>query len=180
MDSKQMRGSSVTVGLVLIVLGLFFFATTQGIIPGTWFNLNWEVIWPVMMIMLGAAIFVGALSRVGQPRAAAATFGSLVVLLGAFFFATTVGFISWEDQGRLWPIYPLTLGVALLIGYLMSGLEQRGYLISGLLVASIGLVLLVVALTNTYLYLSQIWPLALMFLGVLMIVRRPTQTPRHR
>jgi hypothetical protein len=175
MESRHIRGSNLTVGLILIVLGVFF-AVTQGAIPSPWFNLNWEVGWPMMMILLGGAIFAGAFSRVGQARAAAATFGSVVILIGAFFLATTLGFVSWEDQGRLWPIYPLSVGVGLLIGYLLSGLDLRNYLIGGLIVGFVSLILLTVTLTNTYLYLSQIWPMALILMGVLLIVMRPTQT----
>jgi hypothetical protein len=180
MDGKRMRDSGLTAGLVLIVLGLFFFATIQGVIPGTWLNLNWNVLWPLLMILIGAAIVVGALARVGPGRSAGATFGTLVVLVGAFFFATTLGYISWEDQGRLWPLYPLSLGLALLVGYLASGLEQRGYLISGLIIAPISVLLLAVALTQTYLYLSHVWPLALILVGVLLIVLRPNQTWHRR
>jgi len=175
MERNREGNTGWIAGLVLIVLGLFFFATTQGMIPWNWLNVDWNVIWPVLMVLIGAGIFVQAFSRVGQPRAVAATFGSLVVMLGAFFGATTLGYLSWSDQGTLWPIYPLSLGVAFLIGYVMAGMEQRSYLIAGLIITPISLLLLAVALTNTYLYLSQVWPLALILLGVLLLVLRPTQ-----
>ena len=38
--------------------------------------------------------------------------GTIPLLVGAFFFATTIGILSWEDQGRLWPVYLLIVGVA--------------------------------------------------------------------
>lgn len=180
MDSQPMRRSRLTSGLVLIVLGVFFFALMQGMIPWDWLNLNWSVLWPGAMILLGGAIFAGAFARVGQPRTAAAMFGALVVLLGLFFFATTLGYLAWEDQGRLWPIYPLSLGLALLVGYVVSGLEERNYLISGLAVGGISLLLLAISLTQTYLYISQVWPIALILVGVLLIVLRPNQPLRRR
>jgi hypothetical protein len=175
MERRRAQNSSLLAGLVLIVLGLFFFAGTQGLIPWNWLNLDWSVVWPVLMILIGAAILAGAFSRVGQAQAVAGLFGSLVVMLGAFFFATTLGYIAWEDQGTLWPINPLALGLAFLVGYLLSGLEQRSYLISGLIITPIALILLLIALTNTYLYLSQAWPLALILVGVLLLVLRPNQ-----
>lgn len=180
MDSQPMRRSPLTIGLVLLLLGVFFFAVMQGMISGDWLNLNWPVLWPVVTILLGGAIFAGAFGRVGQLRTAAAAFGALVVVLGLFVFATTLGYLAWEDQGRLWPIYPLSLGVALLVGYAVSGLEERIYLISGLAVGVISLLLLAISLTQTYLYISQLWPIALIIIGVLLLVLQPNQPLRRR
>jgi hypothetical protein len=180
MHSQPLRGSNRPIGLVLIVLGLVFFAITQGLISWDWLNLNWSVLWPAVTILLGGAIFAGAFTRVGQTRTAAATFGAMVVLLGLFFFATTLGYLAWEDQGRLWPIYPLSLGLALLVGYVVSGQQDRSYLISGLAVGVISLILLAITVTQTYLYVTQVWPIALIIVGVLLIMLRPDRTLRRR
>jgi hypothetical protein len=145
---------------------------------GAWNGLSLAegMIWPVLLMLLGGAIFARAFSRVGQSRIVAATVGALVVLLGGFFLVATLGFLSWADQGRLWPVYPLSLGLALLAGYVVAGQQDRGYLISGLAIGAVSLILLAIAVTQTYVYVSQIWPIALIIAGLLWIGLRPTRT----
>ena len=40
MERRRAQNSSLIAGLVLIVLGLFFFAGTQALIPWNWLNLD--------------------------------------------------------------------------------------------------------------------------------------------
>ena len=64
-------------------------------------------------------VFLVASSLTYNPvmRSSLAFVGTIPLLVGIFFQAITLEFISWEDQGRLWPIYPLIVGVASLAAY---------------------------------------------------------------
>src|SRR5437868_1840728 len=127
MDSKQYNYGGVISGAVLIVLGLVFLAATQGFL-----DLDWGNIWPVLPMLAGAAILAQAFLTDDKKRRAGLWLGGTIPLLvGAFFFATTTGILSWSDQGTLWPVYPLIVGVAFFAAYFASGREQAGLAIPG-------------------------------------------------
>jgi hypothetical protein len=167
METKYYRSSSVVIGLMLIVLGLAFFAATQGA-----FGLDWGNIWPLFPIVVGIGLLVAAfVADNANSRAGLVVPGTIALLLGSFFLATTTGILSWSDQGTLWPIYPLIVGVSLLAAYAVSGFRQPGYLIPGLIVSMVGLVFLGVVLTGTaYDYIGKIWPIFVIIAGVLILV----------
>ena len=104
-----------------------------------------------------------------------------ILLLGTFFFATTTGVLSWSDQGSLWPIYPLIVGVAFFAAYFASGREQAGYLVPGAILSLVGLVFLGITLTGaSYDYIGKIWPIFLIIAGVILLVGpRLRWTERH-
>lgn len=52
------RNPSVFWGLVLVLLGFLFLLANTGVLN----NLNWDIIWPVFLIALGAWLLLG---RVG-------------------------------------------------------------------------------------------------------------------
>ncbi len=167
METQSYRNPSAIGGVVLIVLGVLLFASTQGL-----FDFAWGALWPALLIVAGLALIATAwANNPGPARAGGVTFGTIVLLLGSFFFATTLDLLSWDSQGILWPVYPLIVGLGLLAGYLASGREQRGYLISGLIVAAVGGICLVFTLTDTAAYLKYIWPLFLVAAGVLLLFR---------
>jgi hypothetical protein len=143
------------------------------------FSLNDETLtflatyWPVVPILVGAALLTMAVMADGQGRRAAlVTFGTIPLLMGLFLFATTLGILDWDAQGTLWPLYPLIIGVSLLAGFLVSGTGNRGLLISGLGFASIGAIFLGITLYGDYSLLGQIWPVYLIIAGLLMLVPR--------
>jgi len=47
-------------GIILLVGGFYFLRNTLGLDIG---DLDWDMIWPLAVIVLGAAILVGALER---------------------------------------------------------------------------------------------------------------------
>jgi hypothetical protein len=183
MTINRTSNSRLVLGTVLIILGLLAFIGTLGI----WnfdrlFNwIDWNIVWPAAMILLGLAILSGTfLTPGGRPHPGSATFGTIVTLLGIFFLATTLGYLSWSDQGVLWPIYPLVVGIGLLVGYFTAQREQPGYLVGGLVTGTIGLAFLAVSVTNSYQYMSMIWPLALILGGVLLLAVRPRPNTLNR
>ena len=83
---------------------------------------------------------------------------------------TTNGILSWSDQGTLWPIYPLVVGLAFLAAYLASGFKMIGYLIPGVILSLVGLVFLGIYWTGApYEYIGNIWPIFLILAGVLIL-----------
>jgi hypothetical protein len=165
--SRQRNNSSIALGVSLIVVGLVFFAVTQGM-----FGLDWGNIWPVFPMLGGLLLLIFASSlRDRGRRAGLVLAGTIPLLLGMFFLATTMGIVSWSDQGVLWPIYPLIAGLACFAAYIASEREQSGYLIPGAVLSLVGIVFLVILLTSaTGSYIARLWPLALIIAGVVVLV----------
>ena len=166
MESKNYSKSSVVGGVVLILLGLIFFVAEQGM-----FGLDWGSIWPLFPMALGVGLLAMAVVA-DNPRARAGLVlpGTIALLLGAFFMATTTGILSWSDQGTLWPVYPLIVGVSFLTAYLASGFAQIGYLIPGVILSLVGLVFLGITWAGvSYDYIGKIWPIFLILAGVLIL-----------
>jgi hypothetical protein len=167
MNTKQYSNSSVIGGILLIALGLVFFAVTQGFL-----NLSWGNIWPAFLVIVGVVALAQGFATDDPKRRTGQVFGgTLLTLLGGFFFATTLDLISWGDQGSLWPIYPLIVGVSFFAAYFASGREQNGYLIPAAILTLVGVVFLAFILTGTsYALIGKLWPLFLIIGGVLMLV----------
>ncbi|HEY0070227.1 MAG TPA: hypothetical protein VGE04_09695 [Chloroflexia bacterium] len=167
MDTKGYLNISMVGGLVLIVLGVILFAVTQGA-----FNLNWGNIWPPLIMLAGVVILVRAFrARDAGARSGMVLGGTILLLLGAFFFATTVGLISWGDQGALWPMYPLIVGVAFFAAYFASGRETSAYLVPGVILTLVAVVFLGIILSgSSYAILGRLWPIFLVIGGVLLLV----------
>lgn len=167
MDTRNYRNGSMIVGVLLIVLGVVFFAVTQGA-----FGISWENMWPLFPALFGLVVLALAFTAHSPTsRALLVAGGTIPFLIGLFFFATTTGVLSWEDQGILWPVYPLIVGVACIAAYFASDREQPWYLWPGGICALVGAAFLTITLTGTpYSYFDKIWPLFLILAGVLLMV----------
>ncbi|HEX8600666.1 MAG TPA: DUF5668 domain-containing protein [Chloroflexia bacterium] len=177
MDTKGYQNSSVAGGLTLIVLGLIFFAVTQGAL-----DLNWGNVWPAFIMLAGVAALVRAFT-VSDVRARSGIVlgGMIPLLLGAFFFAITLGLISWGDQGTLWPIYPLIVGVAFFAAYFASGRQMTGYLIPGGILTLVALAFLGIMLSDaSFGAIGKLWPIFLIFGGLLLLVLPRVSRPDTR
>jgi hypothetical protein len=166
METRTQNYASMVGGIVLILLGIIFFAVTQGA-----FDLNWGSIWPIFPMLAGLGlIMLGFTTESPQSRGALVFSGSIPLLVGAFFFATTTGIFSRGDQGTLWPVYPLIVGVAFFAGYLASGMRNVYFLIPGAMLVLVSLVFFAVTLTDSYDLLGKLWPIFLIAAGVLILV----------
>jgi hypothetical protein len=175
MQSRQISNGATVAGIIMIVLGLVFFVATQGV-----FNLDWGSIWPIFPILVGGAILTMAFTSDNPAgRAGAVIGGTIPLLIGAFFFAVTMGVFSWSDMGTLWPVFPIIVGLAFVAGYFAGNREQPGLLWPAAIIGGIGLVFLFITTTSIgYGILAQLWPLALIAVGVLMLVPRIWRTTR--
>ena len=164
MDTRQRDAGTTIGGLVLIVLGVVFFVVTQGA-----FDLDWGNIWPIFPTLGGLLLLAMAFfSQSATQRNSLVFAGTIPLLLGFFFFATTRDILSWG----LWPIYPLVVGVAFMAAYFSSGFTQRNYLIPGFILVAVGMVFMGIVLADAYDVLSRIWPIFMIIAGVLLLAGR--------
>ena len=169
MQTRQASNGTMVAGIILIVLGLVFFVATQGM-----FNFDWGNIWPIFPMLVGAGIIAMAFTADSTGgRVGAVIGGTIPLLVGAFFFAITMGAFEWGDMGALWPVFPIIVGLAFVAGYFAGDREQPGLLWSAAIIGGIGLLFLFITTTSVgYGILAQLWPLALIAVGVLMLVPR--------
>jgi hypothetical protein len=173
MDSR--RNSAIVPAVILIAIGIVLLLVNTGALP----NLNLTHLWPAFPALLGAALllqfFVGGMRDPGL-----VTGGTIFLLVGLFFFLFTLrldvpgmGRIGWGDMARLWPVFPTIVGVALLLQWLAGGLRDHGLLIPVAILLIVGLAGFGFTLADlpTFKILSDYWPVLLILLGLLVIVR---------
>ena len=107
--------------------------------------------------------------------------GIILIVLGIVFFVVTLGAfdLTWSNMGTLWPVFPIIVGLAFVAGYFAGGREEPGLLWAAAIIGGIGLVFLFITGTAVgYGVLAQLWPIALIILGLLMLVPRIRRTTR--
>jgi hypothetical protein len=175
MQTRQVSNGATVAGIILIVLGVVFFVATQGV-----FDLDWSNIWPIFPMLVGAGIIAIAFTADNPgARAGAVIGGTIPLLVGAFFFAVTMGAFQWGDMGTLWPVFPIIVGLAFVAGYFAGNREQPGLLWPAAIIGGIGVIFLIITATSVgYGIITQLWPLVLIAAGVLMLIPRIWRTSR--
>jgi FtsH-binding integral membrane protein len=158
--------SAVIPGLLLIALGAWLLAGTLGVrLP------SFETLWPVLLIVFGLA-FVFQFFAEGRRSEGLVFTGVASTLLGAFFLAITLGPLTWNDAGRLWPAYVLIAGLAFLAQWLVRP-SQRGLLVPALLALAVGAAALALTLglvrADVARQITRLWPLLLIVLGLALL-----------
>jgi hypothetical protein len=147
-------------GLGLIGLGIAFIVAQV---------VGWENFWPVFPLV-GGLVFFGGYIGSGFKDAGLVFVGTAAVLIGLFFFGFTFGPWEWEEMSRLWPGFPLIGGVAFIALFLAERARDVGALGVGLAAIIVG----VVGLGYTHDYVSddivKLWPLLIVFVGLLILV----------
>lgn len=157
--------NSEVFGIFLTVLGVLFLLVNNNFV---WFG--WDALWPLIPLLFGVFMLRDYHAR----RSPQQLFrGSLLVLLGLFFFLFSAGIMGWDAMQALWPTIPLIIGICLLI-LSFAAAEAPPVLF--------GIVFIVFAIVS-YLAGSEvierrisepfirIWPLALVGAGVLVYLR---------
>lgn len=147
-------------------LGLFFLAITVG--PLRWSDLgDW---WPIFPMIGGLAfITTFAFGREREPGLLVPGLGGFLV--GCFFFLYTLGVLDWDDMGLHWPAFPLIGGLTFL-GLWLADMRKVGILIPAGLGIAVGVFGFIDTLWGiSFLWLFDAWPIALILLGLIIIVR---------
>ncbi|MGH2521265.1 MAG: LiaI-LiaF-like domain-containing protein [Anaerolineales bacterium] len=160
------RRSAIIPGLILILLGGWLLAQNLGVgLPGL------DQLWPGFPLFFGLAFllqfFLG-----GRTDDGLVFVGVAATLIGAFFFAFTLGLLHWSDMGRYWPVFVLIGGAAFLAQWVVRP-SQRGLLIPALMALLVGGVALLLTLGRASPALveqvTKLWPLALIVAGLLTL-----------
>jgi hypothetical protein len=169
MDAKPLRDGSTAVGVLLIVLGIIFFVATQGV-----FDLDWGTIWPVFPMLAGSVlIFFGLMSQVKQVRTWMVFAGTIPLLVGLFFFLINTGVLEPGSSGRMWPVFPMIVGLAFLAAFFASGMVYKALLFPAVALLGVAVIFLWILWSGTsFTYVGRLWPLALIVVGVALLVTR--------
>ena len=109
------KKSSLTSGLILILLGVVLLALQVFPGLGAWFNFAFT--WPMIIIFVALALLViGLLS--GEPDMAIPA--CIVGGIGGILYFQTIGVLTWESWAYMWTLIPGFVGVGILIAGLVN------------------------------------------------------------
>lgn len=162
---KNRRGS-LAIGLILILLGGWFFLGE--LVPGLQSWIDVQLSWPMMVIGTGALFLIAAMLT-GIPGLAvpAAIIGGIGGLL---YWQNQTG--NWESWAYAWTLIPGFVGVGIIVSGLL-GKQPGKALREGLNVIVVSLILF--ALFGSFLggrnIFGPYWPVLLILLGLWLLVR---------
>jgi hypothetical protein len=151
-------------GASLLFLGAWFALRSIGApLPGI------DAMWPIFPTLVGAAFLLGFAL---QPRAWGLVLpGTMVLLVGGFFFAFTLGPLDWTDMSRLWPVFPLIVGLSFVAMWLASLFRHWGLLVPALLGISTGVLGLGLTTTPLGEVVGMVgWPVVFLATGASLVL----------
>jgi hypothetical protein len=163
---EKSRRSSLAFGVILIVIGAFFLAFQ--LMPGLREWVNWENAWPLIVVGVGVALFIGAIVGGESGMAVPATIvGGIGCLL---WWQNATG--NWDSWAYAWALIPGFVGVGIIISGLLGG-QFRSALTGGgwLIVISLVLFFIFGSFFGGFDQLGAYWPVLLIGLGVLILLR---------
>lgn len=103
------------IGILLILLGLFFALRSIGAI---WW-LSFGTLWPLFLIGFGVLMISSRVT--GRPRSRGGSiFGAVILIgIGGFFLAQNLGLVDWyavQDLWKFWPVLLILLGLETIFG----------------------------------------------------------------
>ncbi len=175
-SNKPVR-ASVAAGTTLIVIGILFFLIQ---VLGLALNIDMAALaWPFFVIIPGLVIFVIALFLPAETGLGFGMFGAMVTMSGLILLYQNLT-SHWESWAYVWAlIAPTSAGVAQLIFGLLRG--RREWTRSGFNLITIGLAIflvgaaffeLVIGISGfRFAWSGIVWPLLLILLGVILLLR---------
>jgi hypothetical protein len=100
-------------GLLLILLGALFFATTQN-----W--LSWDNWWRLFLVGLGCIFLIDALVRYLNPAARFGIFGRVI----AGLILIVVGSAFYYRMDTWWPLSLVVIGITILVRFIIYRRER--------------------------------------------------------
>lgn len=157
------RGRGLAVGLIIILLGIWFLAVQFVPGLGAWASAWYS--WPLIVVGIGVALLIiGLAARAGD----AITPGCIIGGIGALLYwqnATN----NWESWAYVWTLIPGFAGVGTLLAGLLNGKPddvRAGWhlvLISAVMFAIFG------SFFGALGWLGPYWPLLLIALGLVLL-----------
>jgi hypothetical protein len=154
------------VGLLLIAIGAWFIAVQ--LVPGLEGWLNLEVTWPLLIVGVGVLLLViGLVTAVPGMAIPGCIVGGIG---GILYWQSLTG--NWESWSYIWTLIPGFVGLGVIVSGLLGGRAAKAVREGGWLIL-ISLVLFVVfgSIFGGLGWLGPYWPLLLVALGLLMVVR---------
>jgi hypothetical protein len=180
---------AVGIAIVLVAVGVFFLLSNLGVFQG--YDVNPGDLWPGLLVLGGLAFWLQFLLG-GAHDPGLVFVGTAALLLGAFFFLITLNVrvpfenarlgarFDWGDNEYLWPVYPLVGGIAfILLGLLDRDWGAFGLGVVAAVVGAVSLPFTLGILEDTE-KLAQYWPLLLVLIGVLVLLRAVIYAARSR
>jgi hypothetical protein len=154
------RLGAIWIGLSLIGFGIVFFLAQ-------W--IGWDQIWPIFPLLGGLAFVVGYVLT-GFKDGGLVFVGTGAILVGLFLFGFTLGTWEWGEMQKLWPVFPLIGGLAFFALFLAERARDVGTLGVGCAAMVVGLVGLAVTFGFVGTQIVKLWPLLLVFVGLISLV----------
>ncbi|MCX6055871.1 MAG: hypothetical protein NTZ74_13350 [Chloroflexi bacterium] len=163
---KGSQRSSLTIGIILVLVGSFFILTN--LVPELKLLLNFEYSWPMILFAVAVGLLILGLI-VGAPGMAipATIVGGIG---GILYYQNFTG--NWESWSYLWTLIPGFSGLGMILAFAL-GARKKVSIPSALDTIGTSLVLFVIfgAFFGAFKVLGPYWPLLLVAAGVLIGLR---------
>ncbi len=165
------KKGSIIGGVILILLGAFFLLLQ--FFPGLAEQFNLSQQWPLIIVGAGILFLLGALF--GNPEIAVP--GMVISGTGLIlYYQNTTG--DWASWAYAWSLYPVFVGLGLILMHTLQGHWRRGLREGGGLLG-IGVVLFVIfaGFFNGFGGIGRFWPILIILGGLWLLWKnRPSQT----
>ncbi len=157
--------SSIIGGLILIFVGGLFLLLQ--IFPGLAEQFNPTLIWPLIIVAVGAFFLLAAV--LGAPPLAVP--GAIITGIGSLLYYQNLSG-DWDSWSFVWALIPGFVGLGLILMGLLDR-ENRKAIRSGLwlVVISLGLFVVFAGFLSELSFLGELWPLLLIVVGIWILWR---------
>ncbi len=170
----ERRGTLIT-AVTLIIIGGYLLLVNLNMIP----SFRISQMWPGIVVLVGIMFWLGFIFDKDHDPGLAFV-GTIAVLTGLFFFLFTfnvnlfgLGHLDWSDMGKLWPVFPLIVGIAFVVLWIAGRFRDWGVLIPAFILLLIGVGGLSFTLGEAPFFQSllQWWPLLLIGIGIIVLLQ---------
>ncbi len=173
-----MRKGMLLLGLILILIGVYSLLEV--------FSLNvpkLERLWPVVPIAGGITLLISYF-RPPREDPARVFWGVALTLSGLVFLLITLTGENYAILRQWWPAFIIILGISFLSLWLAEGLRDWGALFLAIVSLVFGGVYTAVNLRvfgpNTAAEIGRLWPVVLIFVGLILVLRSTLSRKREK
>jgi uncharacterized membrane protein len=154
MSEQAKNHSNYTVGIILILLGVFFLCVQLDLV-------NWDNFWPIILIVGGLLFYLGFL--VNRRNFGLLMPGTILLVIGVLFFYTNRGY--WNRMDELWPTFVIAPGLGFILMYIFG---PKG---NALWIPATVLIVLACLFYGRLWGIFRYWPVILIAVGLYLLVR---------